>query len=200
MKDTKANSSKLARKQRLKAAARKKAIIAGCLLLVMGGMWVRLLVKRSGNSIPKKAKAVTVETITETAPVKQASKHSAIKHTKIEVVPGRNDVLVRDIFSQKTWNGKSNGLAVDAAGNDQNVSKDDIRKASENLKLLGTTMSQGGQPSEVFINDEVVPAGSDFPIRHNGRIFRFTVEEVSPEKVVLKCLDVEVTLKMYKKD
>ena len=57
-------------------------------------------------------------------------------------------------------------------------------------------MGEGGQKSEIFIDDKLVPAGSDFPTRYNSRTYRFTVENITANKVVLKCKDVIVTLKM----
>ena len=202
MKDMKQNSGKLARQQRLRAAARKKAIIAACLLLVMGLLWIRVLAKKGGKSIPANAKAVAVKTTTSSTSVKKDKKNSAIKRIEIEVVKGRNDVLVRDIFSQKPWIGKGYKRITntsDSWANDQKILKNDIRLAAKKLRLEAIIMGQGGKLSEVFINNRLVPAGSDFPIRHNGRIFRFTVEDVTPGKVVLKCLDVEVTLKISQK-
>ena len=202
MKETKQTTSKLARQQRLRAAARKKAIIAGCLLLVMGLLWIRVLAKKGGKSIPAKANAVTVETSSADTSVKAESKSTAFRYTKIEVVKGRNDVLVRDVFAQKKWAGKGYNNIANIGGswaNDQKILKEDIRSAAKKLRLEAIIMGQEGKLSEIFINNKLVPEGSDFPIRHDGRIFRFTVTEVGPEKVILKCLDVEVTLKMSQK-
>jgi hypothetical protein len=202
MKDTKQTSSKLARQQRLRAVARKKVIIAGCLLLVMGGLWIRVFAKKGGKNIPAKANAVTVEKNTTDTAVKSASRGAALRYINIEVVKGRNDALVRDVFSQKPWIGKDYKhitTSTDSWANDQKILKEDIRSAAKKLKLEAIIMGQERKLSEIFINNKLVPEGSDFPIRHDGRIFRFTVTEVGPEKVVLKCLDVEVTLKMSQK-
>ena len=57
-------------------------------------------------------------------------------------------------------------------------------------------MGEGEQKSEIFINDKLVPAGSDFPAKYKGRVYRFMVESITANKVVLKCKDVVVTLKL----
>jgi hypothetical protein len=110
------------------------------------------------------------------------------------VVPGRNDVLTRDIFSKKSWNNE--GIATDDGDAKQDLLSNSIRRAGQALKLEAILMGEGGQKSEIFISGKLVPAGSDFPTRYQGRTYRFTVEIITANKVVLKCEDVSIVLKL----
>ena len=189
------NTGKSSRQRRQAALAKKKAIIATVLVIVMALMWVRVFAKKGKKAAPAKVTAATVRTVTASTTAAEKTKKTTMQYKQLPMVAGRNDVLVRDIFSRKSWN---NGLgAADGWNSEQTMLSDDIRRAGQNLKLEAITMGEGGQKSEVFIDGKLVPAGSDFPTRYEGRIYRFTVEKIAANKVVLKCKDVSVTLKMF---
>jgi hypothetical protein len=186
------NSAKSARQRRLAAAARKKAIIAVCLIVVMAFMWVRIFTKKGDKTQPVKAAASTVRTVS--ASTKANPKMTTMKYKQLPMIEGRNDVLVRDIFSLQAWlDGKG---TADDWNSKQKLLAADIRRAGKALKLEAIIMGEGEQKSEIFISDKLVPAGSDFPTKYKGRVYRFMVESITANKVVLKCKDVVVTLKL----
>jgi hypothetical protein len=188
------NSGRSARQRRLAAAARKKAILAVCLIIVMALMWTRIFVKKDSNAKPAEVTASTVRTVSASVTVKDEPEMTTLKYKKLPMVPGRNDVLTRDIFSSKAWVNKK-GVASNWNSN-QDMLSDDIRQAGKTLKLEAILMGERGQKAEIFINDKLVPAGSDFPTHYKGRTYRFTVEKITANKVVLKCKDVSIVLKL----
>ena len=188
------NSAKTARQRRLAAAARKKAIIAACLIAVMAFMWVRVFAKKGNKAKPDDVTASTVRTVSASTTAKSDPKKAIIEYKKLPMVSGRNDVLVRDIFDKKSWVDGKDG--ADNWIDEQALLSNNIRRAGKTLKLEAILMGEGGQKPEIFISGKLVPAGSDFPTRYKGRIYMFTVENVTANKVVLKCSDVSIVLKL----
>jgi hypothetical protein len=160
----------------------------------MAVMWTRIFVKKGSNAKPAEVTASTVRTVSASATAKEEIKTATMKYKKLPMVPGRNDVLTHDIFSSKAWVNEK-GDANNWEGKQEMLS-DDIRQAGKALKLEAIIMGDGGQKSEIFIADKLVPAGSDFPTHYKGRTYRFTVENITANKVVLKCKDVSIVLKL----
>lgn len=188
------NSGKSSRQRRQAAIARKKAILAAVLVLVMVVLWIRLFAKKGKKAAPAKVTAATSRTVTTSNTTVRKPKKNTIKYKQLPMVAGRNDVLQRDIFSKKSWIDAKD--TADAWNSKREILSDDIRRAGKSLKLEAILMGEGGEKSEIFIEDKLVPLGADFPTRHAGRIYRFTVEKVTANKVILKCKDVSVVLKL----
>ena len=182
--------------------ANQKAIVAGVLVFVMLVMWMRVFLKKK-SALPVAVSASTTEQQTTDAQQQTQAKGSNFHYVELPVVSGRNDVLVRDVFSAKAWNGGGINDVVNVTSDRENESQllqDEIRSIAQNLKLEAIINGNNGHPSEVFLENKLVPTGSDLIVRRNGKKLTFTIESAEGNQVVLKCEDVRVTLKMSNKD
>ena len=175
-------------------AEKKKAVVASCLIAVMAIMWVRVLTKQA----PEAAEATLMtEQLSE-----EGSSNQELNVSFIELpqVAGRNDVITRDFFASDDWrhfdNEKGHNLAVIEEVNivSKNGNEEVIRKVAEKLKLEAIVVLSNNP--RAFINDKVISVGDKVLIRDGVDTYECEVIEIEENRVVIKCREAEVTLKL----
>jgi len=177
-------------------AEKKKAVAASCLVAVMAIMWVRVLTKQA----PEAAEAVSM---TEQLNA-EGSSNRELKVSFIELpqVAGRNDVITRDFFASDGWRSfdseKGRNLAVieEVKVVSKNGNEEVIRKVAEKLKLEAIVVLSNNP--RAFINNKVISVGDKVLIRDGVDTYECEVIEIEEKenKVVIKCREAEVTLKL----
>ncbi len=175
------------------AAEKKKAVAASCLIAVMAFMWVRVLTKKT----PEAAGAAFM---TEQLNVEGTlDEELNISFTELPQVAGRNDVITRDFFASNGWRhfgGQERNLTVIEEVNvvSKNGNDEVIRKVAEKLKLEAIVVLSNNP--RAFINNKVVSVGDKVLIRDGVDTYECEVIEIEENKVVIKCREAEVTLKL----
>ena len=180
------------------AAERKKTVAASCLVLVMAIMWIRVFT----NKAPDAAEAsLPVEQLNVENGLEQQVRVSFIK---LPQVTGRNDVITRDFFTSNDWwrfeDEKERNLTVIEEVNvvSKNGNEEVIRKVAEKLKLEAIVVLSNNP--RAFINNKVISVGDKVLIRDGIEPYECEVIKIDIEenKVVIKCREAEVTLKLTK--
>ncbi len=179
-----------------KQAEKKKAVMAGGLVLVMVFMWAKVVLNKKTVE-PAAADTVSVP--------QQSQSENKMKITYIELplVEGRNDCLNRDIFDRKLWlSNLKNGHLQTQYGSAQlngqsdysdNADAETIQKAADELRL--DAILTGSNP-QAFINDKLLSQGQKIATQYEGAEYIFTVETISKNKVELDCKGVAITKKI----
>ena len=176
-------------------AEKKKAVAASCLVAVMAIMWVRVLTKQA----PEAAEAAFV---TEQLNAEGASNQKLnVSFIELPQIAGRNDVITRDFFASNGWRhfgGQERNLTVIEEVNivSKNGNEEVIRKVAEKLKLEAIVVLSNNP--RAFINNKVVSVGDKVLIRDGVDTYECEVIKIDIEenKVVIKCREAEVTLKL----
>ena len=121
---------------------------------------------------------------------------------ELPLVAGRNDVITRDFFASDDWrhfgNGKRQNLAVIEEVNivSKNGNEEVIRKVAEKLKLEAIVVLSNNP--RAFINNKVISVGDKVLIHDGVDTYECEVIEIKEQenKVVIKCRQAEVTLKL----
>ena len=200
MKSNSTNTNNDAELMRQIPVDRKKVILAASLLAIMALMWVRVLVK----SRTTEAGAAITETSMQVSQTAQSESETKVSYVRLSVVPGRNDRLVRDIFTIRSrsafgWydgTGREESSIVTEPDSDHNIDVDNIRKIARDLSVDAILIGQAGQSSEAFIEDKFVTAGSKLAVKYEDKIYTFTVTEIQSNKVILECRNVTIAVKM----
>jgi preprotein translocase subunit YajC len=176
------------------AAEKKKVVAASCLIAVMAVMWVRVLTKQA----PEAAEAVSMtEQLNEEGSLNRELKVSFIE---LPQVAGRNDVITRDFFASDDWrhfdSEKGRNLAVIEEVNivSKNGNEEVIRKIAEKLKLEAIVVLS--KNPRAFINSKVMSVGDKVLIRDGIDKYECEVIGIEENRVVIKCSEAEVTLKL----
>jgi len=176
------------------AAEKKKAVAASCLIAVMAIMWVRVLTKQTPEAAG--AAFVTEQLNAEGTPGQEIN----VSFIELPQVAGRNDVITRDFFASNDWRhfdgGQERNLAVIEEVNivSKNGNEEVIRKIAEKLKLEAIVVLSNNP--RAFINNKVVSVGDKVLIHDGVDIYECEVIEIKENKVVIKCRQAEVTLKL----
>jgi hypothetical protein len=173
------------------AAEKKKTVIAVCLIAVMILMWVRLLVKKG----PQSAAAA------ETAEVTDRHTGPELKVSFIELpkVAGRNDVLTRDFFTAGNWQDFEGGAEGNSGGMKEvsvvpkDGSEETISRVAGKLRLEAIVL---GENPRAFINDKLLSAGDKLVIEDGLNKYECEVTKIEETKVVIRCGQAEVTLRL----
>ena len=177
------------------AAEKKKVILALSLIVLMIGMWVKVLTKSS----PKTADAGMIAELIELQ--NQTEPEIKVSFVELPQVQGRNDSITRDFFASNNWQTFIGGNGHESVGvEDINiVSKDNdqevIRKVAENLKLEAIVSND---VPLAFINDKVVRAGDKLFVSDGIDTYECEVVEIKENTVVIECRESQITLKMTK--
>jgi hypothetical protein len=168
------------------AVERKKAMVAGCLVLVMSFMWIKLLTGKGEPAMA--AAAIDNGQVTAVAPAAE----SVVSYKQPPIVAGRNDTVVRDYFSPGDWQAfltKSSSEQSEVTGEHAGIIDDDIRgktirRIADGLKLQ--IMEIGTEP-QAFVSDTLVKVGSRLTIAAGETAYEFKVLGVSRKSVQLEC-------------
>jgi hypothetical protein len=174
---------------------RKKSIVAACLIIVMGFMWIKLL---TGKGQPASATAATGDATVSQAQVKPAA--SSVTYTKLPWVAGRNDTLANDFFSPGDWRAFFSSDAdrqnYSVTGDGQQAGDDrsqTIRKIAEGLKLQ---IVEIGTVPQAFISDTLVKEGGTLTIVAGEASFNFNVLSITKNMVTVKCENMTFEVKL----
>lgn len=176
------------------AAEKKKTVIAACLIAVMILMWVRLLGKKG----PQSAEAAEAVNTTEVTAV-QTSPELKVSFIELPKVAGRNDVLTRDFFNVSNWQDFVGGGEVNSGGMKEvsvvptDGSEETIRLVAARLKL--EAIVQGESP-RAFINDKLLSVGDKLFVGDGINTYECEVAKIEETKVVIKCGQAEVILRL----
>ncbi|MBW7990907.1 MAG: hypothetical protein FVQ84_12945 [Planctomycetes bacterium] len=175
------------------AAEKKKVVLALCLISLMAFMWIKVLTKTS----PKAADAGLIAELINTET--QSEPEFKISFIELPRVAGRNDMVTRDFFASDGWQNFVGGrgpksvavkeIDIDLKDDDQEV----IRKVAENLKLEAIV---SGDDPLAFINDKVLRAGDKLFVGDGIESYECEVVEIKENRVVMKCRESTITLKM----
>ena len=175
------------------AAQKKKTVLALCLITVMAFMWVRVLTR----SKPQAAEAVLLagQMDVET----QSEPELKISFVELPQAAGRNDVITRDFFASGGWQDFVDGQGRKSVGVEEVdvVSKDGdkevIRKVAKKLKLEAIVSSENPL---AFINDKVLRVGDKLLVGDGADKYECEVVEIKENKVVMRCSESRITLKL----
>ena len=173
---------------------RKKTVLAFCLIAVMAFMWVRVL-KRHAPDAAEAALMTQQENLND-----QVNSQLKISFIELPKVTGRNDVITRDFFDSDGWRGfikdrEEKDLIghkeVSVTSNDD--SEEVLNKIAGKLKL--EAIEQGENP-RAFINSRLLSVGDKLHLKDGLDSYECEVVRIEENMVLLKCSEVEITLKL----
>jgi hypothetical protein len=176
-----------------------KIVLAVVLIGVMGFLWIRVFV-RHGKPATAAARPAATQAAT---PAKGPQKAPAIRlsYVPLQVVPGRQDVLTRDLFAEPDsavfpWQ-KSQIPTEPSKEESVNVDPWDkeIRPLAEKLSVDAIGTDPKGT-AQAFIQDRFLVAGDRLPIQKGDRTYELTVTLIQSNSVTLEWQGHELKLKM----
>ena len=178
-------------------AKKAKIIIAAVLMTAMVFMWTKVLLGEKTESTIGSDAAGNQSAQTNEKPALK------ISYVQLPAVPGRNDVLTKDIFTTQNWTAfdwgndedTENVEIVSPSDDGRQMDENNIRQIAERVTVDAISFDQSGR-IQAFIQDDVVTIGSKLTVEHNGRAYEFIVTEIESEKVVLGWKNCTVTLQM----
>jgi hypothetical protein len=160
------------------AAEKKKAVMALCLLALMGFMWMRAL----GGKSPKAAEA---QQMSRESGREFLEAEKKITFIELPHINGR-DVLARDFFAGGNENfGNNKGVDVSSEGKE-----DGMNQIADSLKLQ---VIEFGERPKAFINDRLVSVGDKLTV---GNSIECEIAGIEKESVIIRCGSAKFTLKM----
>ena len=174
-------------------AEKKKTVLALCLITLMAFMWVRVLTRKAPQAAEagRLAEQMDVET--------QSEPELKITFVELPQVAGRNNEISRDFFTSEGWKWfvdkegpKSVGVeevSIVSTNSDQEV----IKKVAEKLKLEAIV---SGKNPLAFLNNEVLRVGDKVLVSNGTDKYECEVVEITENKVVMRCREAVMTLKM----
>ena len=169
----------------LLAADKKKVVMAGCLVLVMAFMWVRMFSKKGPAST-----AAAVPAQQSQAGASAGSSELRISFVELPQVEGRHDVLTRDFFA---------AAGTDLDGTEEtNILLDDssekyVRKVAASLKLKAIVLGRNPQP---FINGKLLAVGDKLVIDDGDGTYECEVVRIEEKMVLMRYGEAEIQLKL----
>jgi len=176
------------------AAEKKKSVVALCLIAVMAVMWVKVLTKEAPQSAEAGFTAEQVDMGGQSSP--------ELKMTFVELpeVPGRNDIISRDIFdSAGWWDFKTGKTGNNTVGIEEvnvistDVSEEVVTQIAQQLKLQAIVL---GETPWVFINDTLLSMGGRLIVNDGIESYECEVVEIERDSVLIRCREAEITLKL----
>jgi len=175
-------------------AERKKTVLAFCLIAVMAFMWVRVLSRKAPNAV-EAALMTQQENLND-----QANSQLKISFIELPKVTGRNDVITRDFFDSGGWRGfikdreEKNLVGYKEVGVTSNYdSKEVLIKIAGKLKLEAIEL---GENPRAFINSRLLSVGDKFHLKEGLDSYECEVVRIEQNLVILRCSEVEITLKL----
>ncbi|MFZ9034239.1 MAG: hypothetical protein ACO21J_09855 [Anaerohalosphaeraceae bacterium] len=173
------------------------------LLVVMGILWGRVLLKGAGG--PAAAHAQDQDyldtLISETAP-----EAVEIEAVQLPVLPGRNDRVSNDLFSSENWtafelnhnqNSAHGGVKVGAAGDSSELThRSRLERIAGRLKLEAVICDAQNSPFQAFVEDTILSVGSTLTVQEGPDEYVLMLEEISEKEVLFSWNEMSVVLKM----
>jgi len=175
-------------------AGKKKTVLAFCLIALMAFMWVRVLTKKG----PEAAEATMMAQQRDSE--EQVKPQLNISFIELPKVAGRNDVITRDFFSSDGWQafvkdeeGKNwtGNAEVSLISGDRN--REVLSNVARKLKLEAIEL---GENPRAFINGKLLSAGDKLQLKDGGHASECEVVRIEENMVVVRCAEVEITLKL----
>lgn len=174
----------------------KKTVLAVSLLTVMAIMWIRVLIgHRPGSAAAAGGRTETTAVATNT-PVE-----ARITMVPLPRISGRNDVIHRDCFSIRDRAPFGQSAAAPETSTDPEVPSETtnhdqevIQQVAQTLKLEAVVRRDG--PSRAFVNDRMLEVGDRFTVERGAVYLEFEVLRIDENAVLVKCNDVQLTLKL----
>ena len=171
-------------------------MLACALVLVMVGMWVRVLIRQEPGA------AAGAGPQQRQVPSAQPGRSTRITPVELPKTPGRHDVIGRNFFSLHDSAYFQSLVALPSGGTDSEVrvaSPDDahevIQRVAQTLRLEAVYWSESEEP-RAFINNQLLAQGRTLTVESVAGSFVFDVVKISENSVLVSCQDVQVTLKL----
>jgi len=179
--------------------AEPKTVVAVILVAMMALLWAKVLFRNKLG--PSNAEAQS-----ETAMQLQAGQGQRIVHirpVKLEIVPGRNDRLTRDLFTPADWTafawGGENKIDKVETSQAELTERNQRHRAEQlrsNLALEAVIQDVEGKPAQAFVDGKLLETGSTFKVRREGQDFELVVREIEDNRIVLVWEKHEIELKL----
>lgn len=174
-----------------------KTVAAILLMAVMGVLWFRVATR--GRTGPTSAEAASL--VEDTLP--QAVTPVRIVPKPLPVVPGRNDMLICDFFSQVNWPGfGQTGSVVEPVVHLSEREQEEKRhkaifdSLTQTLNLDAIIQASGDSPARVCVDGKVLTQGQALTVKREMEKIELTVSEIGEHQVVLTWKQWSVVLKM----
>jgi hypothetical protein len=178
-----------------------KMIVAAVLLTLMGGLWLRVLLR--GRSGPARAGAQSVSLSAAASMNEPAAKSVFVQPVSLPVVAGRHDRLQGNPFvldpsrwsrPDSTANLQADGKSpADAQGQKHEAN---LQRISQRLVLEAVVRDPDGVPIKACVDGTVLFKGSTFKVKENGEQYELNVKEIRATEVRLSWQVYDLTIKM----
>ncbi len=172
---------------------RERLVMAALLLVVMGGLWVRVFWKRSVSTA--KAKEGTTSQVTVASDVVPGER---LKYTPLPIVPGRHDRLAVDIFSPDNWQALAERSDTALSPSAPDARRRMVQDLFGALGLEGIMVNGEHPEAMVEYNGRyhLVSAGSTFDVRHQGVVFTLRVVAITENQVIVAWEDLQSEIRI----
>lgn len=176
-----------------------KIILAIVLVGVMGFLWIRVFL-RHGKPAAASAKPTTSKA-SQAAAAAKSTLPVRLSYASLAVVPGRQDRLARDLFSEPDsavfpWQQKpAQAEQPSAVTPIEDPWDKQIRPFMERIVVDAIGTDPKGT-AQAFIQDRFLSVGDVLPLHQGQKQYEVKVKEIHSNSVVLEWQDHAVTLKM----
>ena len=173
------------------SAEKKKAIVAVCLVVVMGFMWLRVITKKSGSVQSVQASGLGRGSEKDVGGIR-------LSYVKLPEIEGRTDVLSRDFFAVNDWSsfdgfGGLKDRSAQMIGGAETEQTEKIKNAAKELSVGVIVL---GQRPHVYIEGELLSAGQSLSFKHRNESYEFKVLKIFENKIELQCDGIAVVKKL----
>jgi hypothetical protein len=170
------------------------------LLVVMGILWGRVLLKGTGGPAAANAQdqADIINNMTPEA--------VEIEAVQLPMLPGRNDRVSNDFFSSNNWtafelnqnqNAANGGVKVGEAGHSAELThRAGLERIAGRLTLEAVICDAQNRPFQVFVDDKILSVGSTLTVQEGPDQYVLMLEEISEKEVSFSWNEMSVVLKM----
>ena len=172
---------------------RERLVMAALLLVVMGGLWVRVFWKRSVSTA--KAKEGTASQVTVSSDTGPGER---LKYTPLPIVPGRHDRLAVDVFSSDNWQALAERPDKPLSPSAPDARRRMVQDLFGALGLEGIMVNGEHPEAMVEYNGRyhLVSAGSTFDVRHQGVVFTLGVVAITENQVIVAWEDLQTEIRI----
>jgi hypothetical protein len=177
-----------------------KAMAMIVLLVVMGILWGRVLLKGTGGPAAANAQD-QADIISDMTP-----EALEIEAVQLPMLPGRNDRVSNDFFSSNNWtafelnqnqNAANGGVKVGEAGHSAELThRARLGRIAGRLTLEAVICDAQNRPFQVFVDDKILSVGSTLTVQEGPDQYVLMLEEISEKEVSFSWNEMSVVLKM----